>query len=390
MYNSVNRSSTKVALVSSGLGNVERGFEVSCARWYEALKKHSDLDLRLFSGGDYPQAVKVPNIKRNNSFLSKMSKLPVLPEKMRWEITYGIEQVSFLPGLLSELAKFNPDAVWVKDVPLAHFILAAAQSPQFHYKVIFANGGVFSPNNYRYFDHIQQLNFGGYNLALAAGIHGYKMDLIPNCLDEEELWNQCSDSSVRSRYGIESDDYMIVCCAAWNRYHKRIDYLIEEVARLNDPKIKLVLCGVEEADTPYLKKLGEKLLKDKVIWLTLPPNQVPAVVAAADLFVLPSLDEGLGNVLIEAAIIGTPIICHPHSGAQFIIEDWHWMRDLSTNGALASSIVQMRENPPSRTETDLLRHKVCEKFSAKVLAADFVRMVEKTLTPEPRKRAAIH
>ena len=162
------------------------------------------------------------------------------------------------------------------------------------------------------------------------------------------------------------------------------------MARLDDPKIKLVLCGVEEADTPYLKKLGEKLLKDRVTWLTLPPDQVPSVVAAADLFVLPSLDEGLGNVLIEAAIIGTPIICHPHSGAQFIIEDWHWMRDLSTTGALAGSIVQMRENPPSRTETDILRHKVCEKFSARVLTADFVRMVEKTLAPEPKERAAIH
>ncbi len=390
MYYPVNNRSIKVALVSSGLGNVERGFEVSCARWFKALKSHTHLDVRLFAGGNYPEAFRIPNIKRNSPFLKKMSELPILPEKLRWELTYGIEQISFVPGLMAALSKFNPDVVWVKDVPLAHFVLAGSRLPNFHYKVIFANGGVFNPNTYRYFDHIQQLNFGGYGKALDAGIPGSSMDLIPNCLDAEELWNQCSDSSIRTKYGIACDDYMIVCCAAWNRYHKRIDYLISEVAKLNDPKIKLVLCGVEESDTPSLKAMGEKLLGDKVLWLTLPSEQVPSMVAAADLFVLPSLDEGLGNVLIEAAIIGTPIICHPHSGAQFIIEDPHWMYDLREDGALASRIVQMKENPPSRMDTDILRKRVYEKFSDKILVEDFVKMVQKTVTPVLKRRAAIH
>lgn len=390
MYFNENHPKTKIALVSSGLGNTERGFEVSCARWFRALKNHTSFDVHLLAGGIYPDAIKVPNIKRNNWLLKKMSELPILPEKMRWELTYGVEQVSFLPGLLSELSKINPDVVWVKDVPLAHFIMAASHLPYFKYKVIFANGGIFNPENYKCFDHIQQLNFEGYGVALDAGISGTKMDLIPNCLDAEELWTQCKDKSFRQNHGIASDDYMIVCCAAWNRYHKRIDYLIEEVAKLNDPKVKLVLCGVEESDTPYLKALGEKLLQDRVIWLTLPSDQVPSVVAAADLFVLPSLDEGLGNVLIEAAIIGTPIICHPHSGAKFIIEDPQWMCDLSANGSLASRIVQMKEEPPSRNLLDALRHRVYDKFSDRVLVEDFSRMIEKTLTPPTRKRAAIH
>jgi glycosyltransferase involved in cell wall biosynthesis len=390
MYYTENHRNTKIALVSSGLGNVERGFEVSCARWFHALKNHTDFDVHLLAGGNYPDAVTVPNIKRNSLLLKKLSELPILPEKMRWELTYGVEQISFLPGLLGELSKINPDVVWVKDVPLAHFIMAAAHLPNYHYKVIFANGGIFNPQNYKCFDHIQQLNFGGYGVALEAGIPGSKMDLIPNCLDAEELWDQCRDTSVRQKYGIAEDDYMIVCCAAWNRYHKRIDYLIEEVAKLNDPKIKLVLCGVEESDTPYLKALGEKLLQDRVIWLTLPVEQVPSVVAAANLFVLPSLDEGLGNVLIEAAIIGTPIICHPHSGAKFIIEDPQWMCDISANGALASRIVQMRENPPSISSIDTLRHRVYEKFSDRHLVQDFSRMIEKTLAPPTRRRAAIH
>src|SRR3984957_12127365 len=55
----------KLALVSCGLGHINRGVEVSTARWYEALKDNDAVDVRLFSGGDYPQATSVINFPRD-------------------------------------------------------------------------------------------------------------------------------------------------------------------------------------------------------------------------------------------------------------------------------------------------------------------------------------
>ena len=43
----------KLALVSCGLGNINRGVESSTARWFEALKDKEDLAVRLFAGGNY-------------------------------------------------------------------------------------------------------------------------------------------------------------------------------------------------------------------------------------------------------------------------------------------------------------------------------------------------
>ena len=58
-------SRIKLALFSCGLGNVHRGFEVSTARWYEVLKEHPMMDVKLFSGARYPQAQPIINIPRD-------------------------------------------------------------------------------------------------------------------------------------------------------------------------------------------------------------------------------------------------------------------------------------------------------------------------------------
>src|ERR1700722_6981995 len=61
----VTKKPIKVALVSCGLGHINRGVEVSTARWYQALKNNKLLEVRLFSGGDYQEAKRVSNVPRD-------------------------------------------------------------------------------------------------------------------------------------------------------------------------------------------------------------------------------------------------------------------------------------------------------------------------------------
>ncbi len=46
-----------------------------------------------------------------------------------------------------------------------------------------------------------------------------------------------------------------MCVSAWNAYHKRIDYIIEEIASINSTDIQLMLCGHPDAETAVLKEL---------------------------------------------------------------------------------------------------------------------------------------
>jgi len=372
-------SATKLALVSCGLGNVTRGFETSTARWYEALRRHTDLDVRLFCGGNYPGGKQLWNMPRNSIWTKGVHTLPFISEQHRWEWTYGVEQVSFWSALNFELLAWRPDVVWLKDFPLAHMVSASRNIFGLKFKIIFANGGLPDPNAYKDLDYIQQIQPRKYEEALDLGIPRERMELLTNCFPN--LDTHVNRSTVRQSLGLEDDDWVVLCVAAWNKYHKRLDYLIDEVARLGDPKVKLVLCGAPEVDTRSLQEQGKRLLGDRIHWLTVDVDTIPSIMKASDVLVLPTLQEHLGNVLAEAAMCGLPLISHPHHGARYIIQNEFWMTDLSEPGNLTSRLLWMRHNNVQvATELEKLKADVNARFNEKLQAAKFESMVFKTLS----------
>jgi glycosyltransferase involved in cell wall biosynthesis len=185
---------------------------------------------------------------------------------------------------------------------------------------------------------------------------------------------------MRARLGYAPDDYVVISVAAWNKYHKRIDYLIREVAAMDDSRVKLLLCGAPEVDASELREMGASLLGDRVKWITVPPHQVPDHLVASDVFVLASLRESLGNALLEAVLSGMPVVTHPHDGAKFIMQDQtHWMIDLSNDGALRNRLLELEHNPPTIGDVETLRSDVAARFSDRTLSQQFERMVKECL-----------
>lgn len=372
------QAAMKLALVSTGLGHVNRGFEISTARWFDALRTHTDLDVRLFCGGDYPGARKVWNFPRQSLWTAPFQFLPLCPEKQRWELCYGMEQLSFWPALNLELMAWRPDVVWVKDIPLAHFLMVSRPLLGLRYKIILCNGGMLKPSTYKDFDVIQQMSLCAYEEALQFGIRPERMALISNCCPA--LTTKGARSEIRARLGYSPEDYVVISVAAWNKYHKRIDYLIREIAAMKDERVKLLLCGAPEVDASELKDLGARLLGDRVKWITVPPPEVPDLLLASDVFVLASLRESLGNALLEAVLSGMPVVTHPHDGARFIMQDQtHWMSDLSKDGALRDRLIQLKHNPPTAADVEVLRADVAQRFSDTNLSRQFERMVKECL-----------
>jgi glycosyltransferase involved in cell wall biosynthesis len=74
------------------------------------------------------------------------------------------------------------------------------------------------------------------------------------------------------------------------------------------PETKLLIAGREGAVTGRLRSQQRRLgLGDAVVFLGL-RDDVPDLLAAADVFVFPSLHEGLGGAVVEAMAMGLPII----------------------------------------------------------------------------------
>ncbi len=373
-------SDLKLALISTGLGHINRGFEISTARWFESLKRHSNLNVRLFSGGKYPDAKALWNFPRSSAWTKPIQYIPFMSEQHRWEFMYGVEQVSFWSALNFELIDWKPDAVWVKDVPLAHMLLASRVAFNLKFKIILANGGMFKPSTYKHFDLTQQLQHQPYDEAIAYGIPAEKMEVLGNCIPSPEALPHADRNAVRQSLGLAADDWVIVCVAAWNKYHKRIDYLLNEVARLPGKNVKLLLCGASEVDTRELQDQGRELLGDRVQWLTVEPEKVASILQASDVFVLPSLRESFGNVLLEAALCGLPVVTHPHDGAKFVIVDEFWMTDLSEDGNLADRLTWLKGNAVGiKDHVQQLQDDVTSRFSEEVLVRQFQQMVRRTV-----------
>jgi glycosyltransferase involved in cell wall biosynthesis len=374
----------KLALVSCGLGHINRGVEVSTARWYEALKDNDALDVRLFSGDKYPGAISVFNFPRDWLLAKVFFPLTRYNKRRIWELAYGIEQISHGIFLGPKLLKWKPDVVWTKEAPFAHFLLFHRKLFGLKYKIVFANGCGFKPETYTYFDHIQHLHQQSFLEAANSGIPESKMTVLPNFTPKPVL-NKTKEEC-RNYFGYKPNDWVVCCVAAWNRYHKRIDYLLEEVAKLNDQNIKVLLCGHPEPDVDDLKALAEKLLPGRVQWHTLPANQVSMALNAADVFVLPSVNELFGGVLIEALMLGLPVIAH-HTAASQQLNDLQFKTyDLSGPGDLANHLTALRQTPPQKADLDRLANDMQRLFSQDELCQQFITMLKTMITNAGKSR----
>jgi 1,2-diacylglycerol 3-alpha-glucosyltransferase len=372
----------KLALVSCGLGRVQRGFEISTSRWQAALSSDPRLDLKVFSGGEFPNAERVWSIARNDILNSPLGIFHTFDERRFWDLCYRLEQMTFSIGFTPKLLSWQPDIVWTKELPLARLLMVIRKLFHLKFKIIFANGGALEPPSYEDFDQIQHLYPDSFERAVQSGIGEEKMHLLPNCVFYATPGE--SREQLRQQFGFQRDDYIIISVAAWNRYQKRLDYLIREVAALRDPSVKLLLCGHPEAETKALKLLAAKELGKNVRWLTLAPEDIHRALYISDVFVLPSITEGLSNALIEAVMAELPVICHPHPGGKYILEDDQWLVDLSKKGALTNRLKILRGDPRPKEQIKRLQNRTIERFSADTLAGEFYEMVRRVYTTDTK------
>jgi glycosyltransferase involved in cell wall biosynthesis len=86
------------------------------------------------------------------------------------------------------------------------------------------------------------------------------------------------------------------------------------------PKIKLLVVGQGDLDICLKRQAVELGIEHAVSFLGL-RNDVPNVLAALDLFVLPSLSEGLSVALLEAMSAAVPVIASRVGGNPEIVQD---------------------------------------------------------------------
>lgn len=141
----------------------------------------------------------------------------------------------------------------------------------------------------------------------------------------------------------------VISVASFDRV-KGVDILLQAIALVvrKYPQISFMLVGESGTEDEALRTLATKLGIDASIeWRrNVPHAEIPALLARADLFVLPSRNEGLGLALLEAGATGLPTVATCVGGTPEVIESGRngLLVPSEDPDALANAILQMIEH----------------------------------------------
>jgi len=153
------------------------------------------------------------------------------------------------------------------------------------------------------------------DVFVRRGVPRDRLEVVPNGVDlarfedvrDEEIRN------VTERYDLGDSPVLLFVGTVMPR--KGVTDLIEAVASVVDDghDVRLLVAGENGLDETYTRQvtslIAERELEEHVELVGyVPDEELPGLYARADVFVMPSLEEGFGMAVVEAMAAGTPVI----------------------------------------------------------------------------------
>jgi glycosyltransferase involved in cell wall biosynthesis len=231
---------------------------------------------------------------------------------------------------------------------------------------------------------------------------GYAPDTVfavPNGL-ELSAWldvpgDDVEADEVRREFGADPGAPLLVSASRlfrWKGQHLAIEALPTVKARF--PNVMLLIVGHDDiraaAGSSYTAELrrmvGELDLTANVVFTGWRAD-IKRLMAAADVFVLPSFEEPFGMVYLEAMALQRPIVALDNGGAREIID--HERSGLlappDDAAAIAANIVRLFADPQLRRRMgEHGRRRVIERFSSVRMATDMAAVYERIVADRRR------
>lgn len=149
---------------------------------------------------------------------------------------------------------------------------------------------------------------------------------VLNAIDPSR-WDPSTDgASLRDELGIPRDVPLLASVSrlfSWKGQRELLQAFA--LARSKHPRLQLMIVGEDASgpDAPYLRELQELAQKLKVadaVKFTGPRKDVARVMAACDVFTLPSFEEPFGLVFLEAMAMKRPVVAIDNGGTPEVVE----------------------------------------------------------------------
>jgi len=157
----------------------------------------------------------------------------------------------------------------------------------------------------------------------SMGLDPARITVVHRGRDPDRLGEPSHGRRLAARHalGLQADDEVVVNVGR-QEFQKGQRYLIQAVASMLDrrPSLKVLLAGRTGASSPELDRLLDRPMLRERVRLLGHRDDVPDVLAAADVFAFPSLYEGLGGALIEAMALGLPIVAYDVPAVREVVD----------------------------------------------------------------------
>jgi glycosyltransferase involved in cell wall biosynthesis len=153
------------------------------------------------------------------------------------------------------------------------------------------------------------------------------------------------------------------------------------------PEATLDVIGEGENAAALRERAVALGLGSRVRWRgSLPRNELPAVYSTACAVIVPSRNEGLGLVAVEAQLCRTPVIAYRSGGLPDVV-DPAWGGMLVPPGdtrALAAAMTGVLKHPEATsTQGAAARAKMLDRFSPGTVAASYRELYRRAVSLEP-------
>ena len=182
-----------------------------------------------------------------------------------------------------------------------------------------------------------------------CGIDPSKYVVIPNGVDPARYArDEQARRRLRDEWGV-ADNTVVIACVARLSEEKGIDVLIEAAGEMTTSPFRIVIAGDGPLREPLRRQCLDRVPPRRVAMLGF-VDDVPALLSAADAFVLPSRWEGFGLAAVEAMAAGLPVVATAVEGPGEIVLDGQTGLLIPPDDpeALGSALMRVVEDPPLR------------------------------------------
>ncbi len=152
---------------------------------------------------------------------------------------------------------------------------------------------------------------------------------------------------------------------------KGYKYLIEAIS--NNENVELQLIG-DGNQKEQLEKLAKNLNSSVIFLGKKEHKEIPTYLQKADIFILPSLNEGMSNSILEAMASGLPIITTDTGGSSELLKGNGYIIEKSSFESIAKTLNNYIYNPSLINKHSTQSRKIAERMSWKEVAEDYMEV----------------